>query len=1144
MSSEPQKNPHYIETFVGLPAFMSPSMLQNAQLSGMLFKADYQKLTALCDKYLNQVGNSEIRYTPLFSSVSVVYANIQQMYSLNSTQYDVGWLKENELSFWLVTVAWKKVGEFYIPDHLAYFLPYLFVDNPYAIATGREVYGFNKLAAGFDIVGDFHAPQMTVNTLIFNPLSHETEGKEDWLFKLTPPTGTGSAVDSTASDKNATQAYQAIVEMFGDVKQLDLSLMEEALGGKIAHLALEIIADLLIHLAGKIPMVFLKQFRSISDSKDVCYQAITESPIKITKFHSFGFLDSGYQLQINQVQSHPIVEALGLEATLENGQWLAASKLGFWTEVDFAVENGYEVAKSPPKKEKIAVLGAGCGSLSAVLGLTETPGWQEKYDITVYQMGWRAGGKGASGRNAAMGDRIEEHGLHIWLGFYENSFRVMQNCYNALSRSSNAPLATWDQAFKTHDYITLKDYHDNQWNNWNLPFPPQPGTPGIGGRQFWPISYILKLIERIITDLPPLMPHIENLESSLVDKIINEVEEVIVGIEAIEKQGKSWLKNHFPHLVSENKTENIDDILLPKGVFQHLNQLGLLQARTKEQTKYPALYSLQLAQRLLTHLDTPEEQLRIKNLSQLQQQQLSRLFSDDDKNLFKSLIDEYDETNPLHEFRSYAIILYFLNHFFDFIKTILKLLLEPLVNETRMIVIMMDLMLTSAKGLFVDLVWIFGYSHIDHLDLRAWLCKHGAMQESAYSAYVRGFYDLTFAYPQGNTGTNEPTTEGNFAAGTAIHAIMLMVFAYKGSIMWKMQAGMGDVVFTPLYQVLRQRGVKFKFFHKITGITANETGDGIESITYDEQVTLKPELTDYNPLVDVKGLPCWPSTPLYGQIEQGVQLKEEGINLESFWTPWQNVKPNCLLKVGEDFDKVICGIPIAALNFISQNLAEKSASWKAMLENVQTVRTLAMQLWIKPNLEQLGWMYPSVVMDAYAQPFNTWADMSQTIKNENWAYNLEPSNIAYFCGPMPDNGDPFPPVSAFNYPETQNIWVKEAAIKWLEDGNVKKIWQYAVNENGSLNWDLLIDPMNRNAKNRFDGQYWRANIDPSERYSLSVAQTQQYRLKTNGSDFKNLYLAGDWIDNGFLNAGCVEATVISGLQAAEALSGISLNIVY
>ena len=71
-----------------------------------------------------------------------------------------------------------------------------------------------------------------------------------------------------------------------------------------------------------------------------------------------------------------------------------------------------------PTPEKIAILGTGVAALTSAFYLTDQPNWQEKYDITVYQMGWRAGGKGASGCNAEYGERIEEHGLHIWFGFY------------------------------------------------------------------------------------------------------------------------------------------------------------------------------------------------------------------------------------------------------------------------------------------------------------------------------------------------------------------------------------------------------------------------------------------------------------------------------------------------------------------------------------------------------------------------------------------------------------------------------------------------------------------------------------------------------------------------------------------------------
>ena len=76
---------------------------------------------------------------------------------------------------------------------------------------------------------------------------------------------------------------------------------------------------------------------------------------------------------------------------------------------------------------------------------------------------------------------------------------------------------------------------------------------------------------------------------------------------------------------------------------------------------------------------------------------------------------------------------------------------------------------------------------------------------------------------------------------------------------------------------------------------------------------------------------------------------------------------------------------------------------------------------------------------------------------------------------------------------------------------------------------------------RTDGPYYRANIDPSERYVLSVAGSTKYRLKSGKSGCANLYLAGDWTHNG-LNVGCVESAALSGCQASRAISGYPAEI--
>src|SRR5215207_550753 len=115
------------------------------------------------------------------------------------------------------------------------------------------------------------------------------------------------------------------------------------------------------------------------------------------------------------------------------------------------------------KLEKIAILGGGAGSLAAAYHLTTSADWRERYEITVYQQGWRLGGKGASGRNAQLAQRIEEHGLHIWFGFYANSFAMMRAVYAELDRPVDAPLARWDQAFRPHDYLALAEPVGDAW---------------------------------------------------------------------------------------------------------------------------------------------------------------------------------------------------------------------------------------------------------------------------------------------------------------------------------------------------------------------------------------------------------------------------------------------------------------------------------------------------------------------------------------------------------------------------------------------------------------------------------------------------------------------------------------------------------
>ena len=130
---------------------------------------------------------------------------------------------------------------------------------------------------------------------------------------------------------------------------------------------------------------------------------------------------------------------------------------------------------------RIAILGGGIASLSTALELTSAPDWQTRYDITVYQMGWRLGGKGASSRNPAASGRIEEHGLHVWFGCYDHAFRLLRGCYDELGRPADAPFPTMESAFTPQNVTPYFERIDDAWTVWPLWFPPNPSRPGTGG---------------------------------------------------------------------------------------------------------------------------------------------------------------------------------------------------------------------------------------------------------------------------------------------------------------------------------------------------------------------------------------------------------------------------------------------------------------------------------------------------------------------------------------------------------------------------------------------------------------------------------------------------------------------------------------
>src|SRR5262249_52171066 len=220
-----------------------------------------------------------------------------------------------------------------------------------------------------------------------------------------------------------------------------------------------------------------------------------------------------------------------------------------------------------------------------------------------------------------------------------------------------------------------------------------------------------------------------------------------------------------------------------------------------------------------------------------------------------------------------------------------------------------------------------------------------------------------------------------------------------------------------------------------------------------------------------------------------------------------------------------------------------SPAWRDMVAHVKTVQTQSFQIWLNERAGELARQPERTMATAYVEPLDTWANMSQLLDLEDWPADAHVRNITYFCGPMQDAEQIPLPFTDPAFPGKEKLRVHDLALQVIQTGMQPVFPQGTQPDNPqALRWELLVDLHDGQGAERFERQFWRANIDPSERYVQSVKGSNRYRLKAGGSQFENLYLAGDWVDTG-LNAGWVEAAVMAGLGASRAICGHPETIV-
>jgi uncharacterized protein with NAD-binding domain and iron-sulfur cluster len=662
--------------------------------------------------------------------------------------------------------------------------------------------------------------------------------------------------------------------------------------------------------------------------------------------------------------------------------------------------------------------------MATAFAITQSSDWQANFQLTVYQQGWRLGGKGASSRNPGARWRNQEHGLHILGGFYHNAFALLRNCYTAWNLPSpGGPGQDFAQVFVPQSYCTVWEANGaGGWRAVDLNLPTNGNAPGEDPIELSISAAVTKIFEVIRdqaatiaaalaaglpTGAPTTVDH--TLISSLADQVVNLATSAVATAGATIDSAAAPLASGLPDLA-----------------------LGALAAAIQA--------------------------------------------------VLGQLLNAAAGWTPTGR--------------------------EP--NQAMMGAVAA----ICALGIVQDRLFDAGFDSINDQELTAWLTKHGATPAVLASPYVRAGFDYAFAYAGGVTNPAQPS----IAAGVALRAFLRLLLTYNGALFFHMQGGMGEAVFTPLYEVLSARGVEFRFFHRVSAIRTGPGGDQIQAIDLQVQAVPINGPDKYQPLVtDPQGHRVWPPCPLYDQLENGAQLAAQADDFESAWAPDRG-QPTTTLTRGADFTDVVLAISVGALAELTQDLAKGSGAWSAMLQSAQTIPVAGVQIWSCNSAAAMGGAPRPALDTAYAEPFATWADMSFLLARETPA-DPPLQYLAYLCAPLP----PQVPAAGQNFPLAQQQRVETICNTWLQD-HLGLLLPGAVDPTGAVRPNFVAD------------HFVRANESPSDHYVLSPPGSISRRLTPAGSGFTNLFLAGDWTRNG-LDAGAFEAAVMSGLECARAITG-------
>lgn len=302
----------------GETVYRPPYTQNNTLLMGWNFTTSLDSLQRILDHDLNAPARGAVRYRAVTSSFVLTFANIRTIRSLDARDRDRGWIPEIDVCVWILAGA-ERPGTSQL-DRLVWYVPYIWVDNPFAVATGRETLGYPKA------IGWMHAPErptdrgpFTLDALVLPTYAPETELVRRRVLSIEQST-------HATTEPPAKSAASLVTVLLRP-------LLREARSGRDLALLRGAASNM---LRGHVPLVFLKQFRDSATPDRACFQAIVEANATIARVERGGVLDGTWRLDLERYDSVRMRDRLGLSAT-------TLADRGFWVDFSFSMDLGREV---------------------------------------------------------------------------------------------------------------------------------------------------------------------------------------------------------------------------------------------------------------------------------------------------------------------------------------------------------------------------------------------------------------------------------------------------------------------------------------------------------------------------------------------------------------------------------------------------------------------------------------------------------------------------------------------------------------------------------------------------------------------------------------------------------------------------------